>query len=165
MPRAVDVSRSGRAHFTCMYPAFVHSVSGLTGTRLCFRMLCFRMLCFSGGLAPWTCAAAARHPVTRIPYRYRRTALGASGECLHILHCRQVPHAHIIIFFPDANTSQWSVAVLDIGFASVSVSVQGTGSGLLALQSSTEQGQQNTSCAQQLLFCRVRGGGGQEKQQ
>ena len=39
------------------------------------------------------------------------------------------PHAHIIIFFPDANTSQWSIAVLDIGFACVSASVQGTGCG------------------------------------
>ena len=38
---------------------------------------------------------------------------------------------------PDANTSQWSVAVLDIGFACVSASVQGTGQG------GAEQGQQN----------------------
>ena len=130
------------ACFACLLPR-----SRFALTRSWFGTLCFRMpgpLCLHPLRA---CSASSnRHALAACAVLCTRCQTCAAtrmpGRCLS---CRRPPltggAGTYFYFFPDANTGQWSVAVLGIGFACVGASIQGTGQGR------AEQGRQNTSCA------------------
>ena len=103
------------ACFACVLPSSQFGPARAWFTTLCFRVPGAVDVCRSGQ-APSFPGADTMHWVCQA----NACTAGSS-------HIAAAPTFTYNYFFSNANTSQWSVAVLDIGFACVSASVLGTG--------------------------------------